>query len=46
MDEAIGQLRLAIDKGFRNFVWMKIHPDLERLWSDARFEKLIADNLK
>jgi tetratricopeptide (TPR) repeat protein/tRNA A-37 threonylcarbamoyl transferase component Bud32 len=45
-DESIRQLQVAVEKGFRNFVWMRIHPDLEPLWSDPRFEKLIGDNLK
>lgn len=45
-DEAIRHLQLAVEKGFRNFVWMKIHVDLEPLSTDSRFQKLITENLK
>jgi eukaryotic-like serine/threonine-protein kinase len=46
LDESIRHLQLAVQKGFRNFVWMKIHVDLEPLVTDPRFEKLLSENLK
>lgn len=45
-EEALSQLELAVDRGFRNFVWMKIHVDLESVAAEPRFQALIARGLK
>ena len=44
--EALEHLQRAVDRGFRNFVWMKIHVDLEPLAAEPRFQSLIANLLK
>ena len=44
--EAIDRLQLAIDGGFRNFVWMKIHPDFEPLAYEPRFQAILAARMK
>ena len=38
--EAIAQLQLAVNNGYRNYVWIKIHPDLQGLHGVPQFEKL------
>jgi len=40
-DEALQQLELAIQKGWRNYVWLKVHPDFQNLHADARFQSLL-----
>jgi len=45
-DDAIHHLQLAIERGYRNFVWMKVGPDLEPLAGDPRFGTLVATGLK
>jgi len=41
-DEAMAELELAVKSGYKNYVWMKIHPDLQGLYGDPRFEKLVS----
>ncbi len=43
--EALGELQAAVDGGFRNFVWMKIHADLESLNRLPAFQELLARGL-
>jgi eukaryotic-like serine/threonine-protein kinase len=44
--EAIDELQRAVDRGFRDFVWMKIHEDLEPLAAAPKFQALVAAGLK
>ncbi|HYR91862.1 MAG TPA: protein kinase [Terriglobia bacterium] len=44
--EAVDQLEAAIQNGFRNFIWMKVHPDLQTLRAVPRFRELVKTNLK
>ncbi len=44
--QALDRLQLAIKNGFRNVVWMKIHPDLQALYDEPRFKELIRTALK
>jgi serine/threonine protein kinase/tetratricopeptide (TPR) repeat protein len=43
--EALEHLEKAVDNGFTNFTWMKIHPDLQALYNDARFQRIIRRGL-
>jgi hypothetical protein len=45
-DQALEQLELAIEKGFRNYVFMRIHPDFAGLAADPRFQSLLERVLK
>ena len=44
--EAIEQLQAAFHSGFRNYIFVKIHPDLQPLHGEPEFEKLLADAIK
>ena len=44
--EAVTQLQLAVQHGYQNYVWIKIHPDLQALYGDLEFQKLLADVIK
>jgi serine/threonine protein kinase/Flp pilus assembly protein TadD len=44
--EALDHLDLAVQKGFRNYLWMKIHPDLQTISSESRFQNLTNKVLK
>jgi serine/threonine protein kinase/tetratricopeptide (TPR) repeat protein len=44
--DALEQLQIAVKKGFRNFVWMKIHPDLQALYDEPGFKELTREALK
>ncbi|MFQ6114596.1 MAG: tetratricopeptide repeat protein, partial [bacterium] len=39
--EAIDHLELQVEQGYRNYIWMKIHPDLMNLYGEPRFKKLM-----
>ena len=43
--EGLAELRAAVDGGFRNFVWMKIHVDLESLGRLPEFQEILARGL-
>ncbi len=45
-DDAMDRLEAAAQKGFRDFIWMKIHPDLQALYGQPRFEALLRRYLK
>ena len=45
-EEAIQQLTQAVDAGFRDFVWMKVHEDLDPLSGDPGFQTILARGLK
>lgn len=45
-DEAIEQLRMAVQSGYHGYIFIKIHPDLQFLHGDPEFEKLLADLIK
>jgi tetratricopeptide (TPR) repeat protein/tRNA A-37 threonylcarbamoyl transferase component Bud32 len=45
-DAAIDQLELAIQKGFRNYLWLTIHVDLDTLRSEPRFQALMGRLIK
>jgi len=45
-DEAVDQLELAIQKGFRNYIWLTIHTDLDNLRNQPRFQALLNRVLK
>jgi tetratricopeptide (TPR) repeat protein len=45
-DEALDRLELAVQKGFSNYIWMKIHPDLQGLYGQTRFVDLLRRTLK
>ena len=44
--EAVEQLQEGIQNGYRNYIWIKIHPDLQPLYGEPRFEKLLAEAIK
>ena len=44
--EAIEQLQMAIQNGYRWYIFMKIDPDLEVLHGEPEFEKLLAETIK
>lgn len=44
--EAIDQLELLFEKGYRDYVWIKIHPDFQPLYDEPRFKDLIRRVLK
>jgi hypothetical protein len=44
--EAIEQLEMAVDKGYRNYVYIRVHPDLESLSGNPRFQTLLRKVLK
>lgn len=44
--EALDQLELAVQKGFRNFIWLKIHCDFQPLYAEPRFQQIMARGLK
>ena len=44
--EAIAQLQASVRSGFRNYVWMKIHPDFLSLSKEPAFLKLVNTLLK
>jgi tetratricopeptide (TPR) repeat protein len=45
-DEAVDRLTRAVEKGYRNFIWIKIHPDFQPLYDDPRFQALLERGLK
>jgi len=44
--EALDRLELAVQKGFSNCLRMKIHPDLQSLYNEPRFQDLLNRVLK
>jgi len=44
--EAIEELQTAIQKGYRHYIFIKIHPDLEPLHGEPEFERLLASVIK
>jgi len=44
--EAIDQLELAIENGYHNYIWIKIHVDFQPLYDEPRFKELIRRSLK
>jgi len=44
--EAIEQLRMAVQNGYHHYIFIKIHPDLQPLHGDPKFEKLLADLIR
>jgi hypothetical protein len=38
---ALNHLELAIKQGFRNYLWLTIHTDLDNLRGDPRFQALL-----
>jgi len=44
--EAIEQLQLAIQNGYRWYIFIKIDPDLQSLHGDPEFEKILAERIK
>jgi len=45
-DEAVDRLTRAVEKGYSNFIWIKIHPDFQPLYHDPRFQALLERGLK
>jgi hypothetical protein len=41
-DEAMVAFELAIANGFRNYVWLYIHPDVDALRPSAQFQALVS----
>lgn len=39
--EVLDQLELAVQKGFTNYIWIKIHPDFQGLYEEPRFKDLM-----
>jgi len=39
---AMDELDVAIEKGFRNYIWLTIHTDLDNLRGDPRFQALLS----
>jgi serine/threonine protein kinase/tetratricopeptide (TPR) repeat protein len=44
--EALDSLEKAVKEGFRNYIWLRIHPDFENLYDEPRYRNLIENNLK
>jgi tetratricopeptide (TPR) repeat protein len=44
--EAVDQLELAIQNGYTNYIWLKMHPDLLPLHGYPAFEQLISKVIK
>jgi eukaryotic-like serine/threonine-protein kinase len=44
--EAVDQLELAIQNGYTNYIWLKMHPDLLPLHGYPAFEQLIGKMIK
>ncbi len=44
--EAVDQLELAIQNGFTNYIWLKMHPDLLPLHGYPAFEQLMGKVIK
>jgi serine/threonine protein kinase/tetratricopeptide (TPR) repeat protein len=44
--EAVDALDLAVKEGFRDFIGMRIHPDLAPLASEPRFQQLLSSVLR
>lgn len=44
--EAIEQLQMAIQNGYRWYIFIKIDPDLQSLHGEPEFEKLLAERIK
>jgi superkiller protein 3 len=44
--EAIEQLQLAIQSGYRHYIFIKIHPDLQALYNEPQFRQLLASVIK
>jgi DNA-binding winged helix-turn-helix (wHTH) protein/tetratricopeptide (TPR) repeat protein len=44
--EAIEQLQIAIQNGYRWYIFIKINPDLQSLHGEPEFEKLLAEKIK
>ena len=45
-NEALDQLEIAVKNGYTNYIWIKIHPDLQALYDEPRFVDLINKGLK
>jgi serine/threonine protein kinase/tetratricopeptide (TPR) repeat protein len=45
-DAAIDALGKAVEKGYRNYIWMKVIDDLSGLHDQPRFERLVSGGLK
>jgi tetratricopeptide (TPR) repeat protein len=43
---ALDHLELAIKQGFRNYIWLTIHTDLDNLRGDPRFQALLSRVIK
>lgn len=41
-EESLDELEEAIRKGLTNYIWVKIHPDLEGIYRHPRFKALLA----
>lgn len=46
IQEAIDQLELLFESGYRYYVWIKVHPDFQPLYDEPRFQELIRKGLK
>lgn len=44
--EAVRALQQAVDRGYRNFIWMKMQEDLETLAGEPAFQQLLSSGLK
>jgi tetratricopeptide (TPR) repeat protein len=44
--DAIEQLQIAIQNGYRWYIFIKINPDLQSLHGEPDFEKLLAERIK
>jgi len=45
-DQALHQLELAVRNGWTNYIWLKVHVDLENLHGEARFQELLTEGFK
>jgi eukaryotic-like serine/threonine-protein kinase len=44
--EALDRLTRAVEEGYSNFIWIRIHPDFHNLYDDPRFQGLLERGLK
>ncbi|MDX1673033.1 MAG: tetratricopeptide repeat protein, partial [Balneolaceae bacterium] len=45
-EAAIDKLEQAVQAGYHNYIWIKIHPDLRALYDKKEFKQLLAKHLK
>ena len=45
-EQAVSEMKLAIQDGFTNYIWLKVNPDLLPLHHDQGYEQLLSELIK